>query len=42
MKCIKCGFPILRGMKYLTLEKGGRLAYMCLDCYNEETEETGK
>ena len=42
MKCLKCGFPIIRGMRYMIFEKKGELGYMCMDCVDKLSKEAQK
>jgi len=41
-KCVRCGLPIVWGVKFFTLRKGNEIAYMCEQCMLETTEEQQK
>ena len=41
-KCIRCGCPIIKGMRYMTFEKKGEFGYMCMDCVDKLSKEAQK
>ena len=38
-KCARCGMPIIWGMKFVTLAKDDKIAYMCEECYRATSKE---